>query len=85
MGPLLFSIFINYIFLVVEKSEICNFSGDNTLCSHGSNLPLILSNLEDDMSNLLYWFKINSLKENPGKLQFMILGKKNQSEIQSEI
>ena len=85
LGPLLFSIFINYIFLVVEKSEICNFSGDNTLYSHGSNLPLILSNLEHDMSNLLYWFKINSLKENPGKLQFMILGKKNQSEIQSEI
>ena len=77
IGSLLFSIFINYIFLVVEKSEICNFSGDNTLYSHGSNLPLILSNLEHDMSNLLYWFKINSLKENPGKLQFMILGKKN--------
>ena len=24
----------------------------------------------------LYWFKINSLKANPGKFQFMILGKK---------
>ena len=29
------------------------------------------------MRNLLYWFKINSLKTNPGKFQFMILGKKN--------
>ena len=29
------------------------------------------------MRNLLYWFKINSLKANPGKFQFMILGKKN--------
>ena len=28
------------------------------------------------MRNLLYWFKINSLKANPGKFQFMILGKK---------
>ena len=28
------------------------------------------------MKNLLYWFKINSLKANPGKFQFMILGKK---------
>ena len=27
------------------------------------------------MRNLLYWFKINSLKANPGKFQFMILGK----------
>ena len=27
------------------------------------------------MRNLLYWFKINSLKTNPGKFQFMIIGK----------
>ena len=29
------------------------------------------------MRNLLYWFNINLLKVNPGKFQFMILGKKN--------
>ena len=29
------------------------------------------------MRNILYWFKINSLKANSGKFQFMILGKKN--------
>ena len=29
------------------------------------------------MRNLLYWFKINLLKANRGKFQFMILGKKN--------
>ena len=75
LGPLLFNIFINDIFLVVEKSDICNFADDNTLYSHGSNLPLILNNLEHDMKNLLYWFKINSLKANLGKFQFMILGK----------
>ena len=36
-----------------------------------------MSNLEHDMRNLLYWFKISSLKVNPGNFQFMILGKKN--------
>ena len=76
LGLLLFNIFINDIFLFVEKSDICNFADYNTLYSHGSNLPLILNNLEHDMRNLLYWFKINSLKANPGKFQFMILGKK---------
>ena len=75
LGPLLFNIFINDIFLVVEKSDICNFVDDNTLYFHGSNLPLILNNLEHDMKNLLYWFKINSLKANAGKFQFMILRK----------
>ena len=77
LGPLLSNIFINDIFLIVEKSDICNFADDNTLYSLGSNLPLILSNLEHDMRSLLYWFKINSHKANPGKFQFMILEKKN--------
>ena len=49
-GPSRFDIFINDIFLVVEKSDICNFADDNTLYS----LPLILNNLEHDMINLLY-------------------------------
>ena len=57
-------------------SDVCCFTNDNTLYSHGSSLPLILSNLEHDMRNLLYWFKINSLKANAGKFQFVILGKK---------
>ena len=77
LGSLLFNIFINDIFLAIEESDIFNFADDNTLYSHGSNLPLILSNLEHDMRYLLYWFKINSLRANPGKFQFMILGKKN--------
>ena len=29
------------------------------------------------MRNLIYWFKMNSLKANPQNFQFMILGKKN--------
>ena len=66
LGPLLFNIFINDIFLVVEKSGICNFADDNTLVSHGSNLPVILNNLEHEMKRLLYSFKINSFK---GKLK----------------
>ena len=76
LAPLVFNIFINDIFLAVEKSDICNFADDNTLYFHGSNLPLILNNFEHDMRNLFYWFRINSLKANPGNFQFAILGKK---------
>ena len=54
LGPLLFNIFINNIFLAIEKSDIFNFANVNTLYSHGSNLPLIPGNLEHDMSDLLY-------------------------------
>ena len=33
LGPLLFNIFINNLFFVIEKSNICNFADDNTLYS----------------------------------------------------
>ena len=39
LGPLRFNIFINDIFLMVEKSDICNFANDNTIYSCGSDLP----------------------------------------------
>ena len=75
LGPLLFNVFIN-IFMFIEKSEICNFADDNTIYDCGKDLSNILENLKHDMKILLKWFRINSLQANPGKFQFMILGKK---------
>ena len=46
------------------------------------NLPIttelysILENLKHDTKVILKWFRINSLKDNSGKFQFMTLGKK---------
>ena len=76
VGPLLFNIFIN-LFFVIEKSDIFNFADANTLYSCGTNLKTVLENLKHDASKLLYWFKINSMKANPEKFQFMILSKKS--------
>ena len=39
LGPLRFNIFINDIFLMVEKWDICNFAKNNTIYSCGSDLP----------------------------------------------
>ena len=39
-----------------------------------SDSEIVLEVLQCDMKNLLNWFKINSMKPNPKKIQFMILG-----------
>ena len=52
----------------VEKSEICK------LC--GKDLPKIKEDLICTMINILKWFGLSSLKANPRKFQFMILGDK---------
>ena len=48
LGPLLFNIFINDIFLFIEKSDKCKFVDDKTLFSCRGNLSVILKSLEHD-------------------------------------
>ena len=31
LGPLVFNIFINDLFLTVERAKVCNYAGDNSL------------------------------------------------------
>ena len=35
LGPLLFNIFLNDLFLFIERTNICNFADDNTIYSCG--------------------------------------------------
>ena len=73
LGPLLFNIFINDLFLLQIKSEICNFADDNTLYSCDAELGTVISNLKYNMMNILNWFR-HSMKTNPDKFQSIILG-----------
>ena len=67
LGPLLFNIFINDLFLFIQKTNMCNFADGNTIYSCNNNLQTILKNLKHDMVNILKWFKVNSMKANPQK------------------
>ena len=74
-------IFINDLFLFIERTNICNFADDNTIYSCQNDLKTILKDLRYDMVDLLRWFKENSMKANPKKFQFMILGKTSRQPI----
>ena len=81
LGPLLFNIFINDLFLDFIKSELCSFADDNTLYSSDKKLDTIFSNLKYDLENIQSCFQANSLKANPSKFQFMILGDKENTSL----
>ena len=73
LGPLLSNIIINHIFMIIQQSDICNFPDDNALYSCGETLTETKENLIFDTKIILNWFRLNSLKANPVKFQFMIL------------
>ena len=52
-------------------SEVCLY-----VYSSNKKLKIVFRNLEIDLSKVSAWFNINSLKSNPGKFQFMVLGTK---------
>ena len=68
LGPLLLNLFINNLFLFVEKTNICNFADDNTIYSCDGCLETVLEDLQNDMKILLNWFKIYSTKPNAKKI-----------------
>ena len=73
LGPLLFNIFINDLFLFVEKSDICNFADDNTLSVADISVEHIINSLESDIEILQKWFLDNGMMLNENKCQFMII------------
>ena len=68
---------INDILMIIEQSAICNFADDSPLYLCGEWLIEVKQNLIFDTKGILYWPKLNSLKANPGKFQFRILGDKS--------
>ena len=72
---------LNDLFLFIERTNICNFADDNTIYSCQNDLKTIFKDLRYDIVNLLIWFKENSMKANPKKFQFMILGKTSRQPI----
>ena len=62
-----------------EEIQISNFDDDNNIYICDEDLSNILENL--NIKILAKWFKINSLQVNPGKFQFMILGKKKRNSV----
>ena len=79
LGPLLFNIFLNDIFMFISKCNLCNYADDNTLYSTGKNLNRIRRNLEMEFMILHQWFHENHMTLNPGKYHYMVIGSRDLS------
>ena len=73
LGPLLFNVFTNDIFYVLDSiCSLYNYADDNSLLNTGCNLRSLRCKLERSTSVALRWFEMNHMQANPDKFQAMI-------------
>ena len=75
LGPLLFNIFINDLFLTIGDNDLCDFADDNTLYRCSNYLSQAKCDIEAQCSLIIWWFNENSIKMNPEKCHALILKK----------
>ena len=69
LGPLLFNIFINDLYLWITKTDLLNFADDNTITAAERTIENLLSTLETESQAAIEWFKLNAMIVNPKKLK----------------
>ena len=74
LGPPLFNIFLNDLFLFISKGQLCNYPDDNTLCKSGKNARAIKNDLEIDFVIFHKLFPENYILLNPGKCHYFVIG-----------
>ena len=78
LGPLLFNIYINDLFFIIEQTDVCNYADDNTLNTCDMSLENLLERLEHDSSLAIEWFQNNYMKLNENKCHLLVSGFKHE-------
>ena len=74
LGPLMFNIFINNLFLAVGDLDLCNFADDNTLYKCRGSLDEAQCKIGNHSTMIISWFEINGMKMNHEKCHVIVLG-----------
>uniref|UniRef100_A0A672Z783 Reverse transcriptase domain-containing protein n=3 Tax=Sphaeramia orbicularis TaxID=375764 RepID=A0A672Z783_9TELE len=74
LGPKLFILYLNDIFMASSKLKFTIFADDTNLLYSGVNMKQILEIVEKELSKLKKWFDVNKLSLNEDKTKFMVFG-----------
>ena len=72
LGPLLFNIYINDIFLFSKSFNIANYADDCSPYECSGSTDDVIQKLENDSRILMDWYEINYLKPNPDKWYLLL-------------
>ena len=57
MGPVLFSLFMNDIYLCIKDCSLYNYADDNTVCIKHKNKCIMMENLQCKTVECMQWFQ----------------------------
>ena len=74
LGPLLFNLFINDVFLFIQGGSLLNFADDNTISISAVNADELHGLVQHNTNECIDWFNSNYMTANPSKFQSLIVG-----------
>ena len=83
LGPILFNVYINDLFLFIKQATLYNYADDNTLACFSMTLPDLVRVLEEEAGVALDWLKQNHMIANPSKFHALLI-KKDQTTTSGE-
>ncbi len=78
LDPLLFNIFINDLFYVIEYCSMYNFANGNTVSHIDEDINQVVSKVERESDDIMLWFNANCMTANTVKFHGIILGNADQ-------
>ena len=75
LGPILFNIFINDLFYLINSENLHNFADDNTLSASVDNFEALIPKLEELAEIAISWMDHNGMIANPTKFHAILFSK----------
>lgn len=86
LGPLLFNIFLNDLFLFFDKDiTLINYADDNTIVCSNKDKNVMKCKLQSASLTSINWFTENGMTANPDKFQAIYLKRNNKTHINFDI
>ena len=72
LGPSLFNIFLNDLFLVISNTDFCSSADDYTIYDSGNSIDDVISSLQESAEKLFQLFSHNQMKGNTDKCHLIV-------------